>query len=242
MTNISEILHPTRIKILKILSEKSNSLKNIAKNLDISKPEASRHVSKLRDLMLVEKDGSLNRLTHLGKLFITILGPIDFLIQHYKFFIEHPLINFPSNFLYGLKYFQGSELITGTGFIFQKEREYAQIAPKTMKLMINTPIPNFTGIIFEEGQFIVPLNTLDTLNNPDVLSKDVKKYEFRKYHEINYSIFILGDMFGFINFPTKNGLPDINSCFFITSKEGMTFLLSLWDYYWKKSTSFFQGP
>ena len=242
MIDYSEITHPTRLRILKAISEEPKSLKDIADILEISRPEVSRHLNRLRNLNLVRKENSLNMINALGIIIIKILEPLDFIFQHYNFFCDHPLVNFPTKFLYELNKLKSGQLIQGSGFIFQKERELAKYAKDKMKLMVNSPIPNVTGVQFEKGQLIVPGVNQPSIFTHENLSKDMKNYEIRIYPEINYSLFIMGDKFGTLHFPNKNGHPDMNSCLFINDKEGMAFLLSLWNYFWDKSTFFMENP
>ena len=141
MTIFNEITHATRINILKIILEGPLGLKDIADKLDLSRPEISRQLNKLRSLDLVNKEESLNKITHLGKLILEILGPLNFVTDNFEFFKEHPLINFPSELLFGLNKLSDCEFIVGLGYIFQKEIMVAKIADKHMKLMVNSPIP-----------------------------------------------------------------------------------------------------
>jgi len=241
MIDYSEIIHPARINILKAISEESKSLKDIATLLKISRPEVSRHLTTLRNQDLVKKNASVNSITTLGSLILRILDPLDFILAHYDFFKDHQLLNFPSEYLLGLNKLIKSQYIVGTGFVFQKVIEVAKYAPKTMKLLINSPIPNVSGVRYKLGYIVVPNSATEELNNPERLSQDFMHYEFRKYPEVNHSIFIIGDQYGFLKFANKEGMPDNNSCFYVEDKEGMAFLLDLWDYYWTNSTFFFQN-
>ncbi|MFW9997452.1 MAG: ArsR family transcriptional regulator [Candidatus Odinarchaeota archaeon] len=243
MTTYDELTHQTHINILKTIVLQPRSLTDIATLLRTSRPEISRHLARLRELTLVEKDDNLNRITALGELILEILSPLDFIIQHYGFFKDHPFINFPSEFLHGINRLQDSQLIVGTGHIFQKAIEVARTSHVKLKLMVNTPMPNIAGVFYEEGQLIIPMEAPSSILTHENLSKDLKSYEIRKFSdEINYSIGIIDHRCGFIHFPDKNGLPDMNACFFVDSDDGMDYLLSLWDYYWEKSSVFLRYP
>lgn len=63
MNEYSDIIHPTRIEILKTITGNPKSLKDIADDLQISRPKISRHLNKLRSLELVRKEDSLNFIT-----------------------------------------------------------------------------------------------------------------------------------------------------------------------------------
>ena len=242
MTNFNDITHSTHIEILKTIISEPKSLTDIANTLDISRPEVSRRLNRLRKMTLVEKEDQLNAISSLGGLILEILSPLDFILLHYEFFMEHPFINFPSEFLYRINQLQPSQLIIGSGNIFQKFIEVARTSHNRLKIILNTPMPNIAGVMWGEGYFIVPASAKSPILKHEHLSKEIKSYEFRKIPEINYEISILDEKYGFIYFPDKSGLPDINACFFVDSTEGVDFLISLWNYYWEKSIKFLQHP
>lgn len=236
----NDLTNSTNVNILKTIVSESKSLSDIAESLHLSRPEISRRLSTLRTMSLVEKDENLNCITSLGSLLVELLSPLDFIVHQYKFFQEHPFINFPSELLYGINYFQESKLIQGTGLIFQKYIEIAQEHHQNLKCMVNTPIPNVAKVTYGEGLFIVPSHASSPALRDEALSKELGRYEIRHFPEINYDIFILDDKYGFIYFPDKSGLPDNNACFLIDDSDGITFLLSIWDYFWSRSISFKQ--
>lgn len=240
MVDFGDIVHPVTIKILKSLFSESKNLSLIATELNISRPEISRQLTKMRKISLVEKEESLNSITSFGSLILEIISPLDFIISHYEFFENHPLINFPSELLYGLNRLQNSILINGTGNIFQKFIEVAASNHQNLKLMFSTPIPNIANVVYEEGSIIVPTQATSPILHRDQLSKVIKIFEIRKLPELNYDIAILNNIFGFLYFSDKFGSPDNNSCFFINDSDGMDFLQSVWNYFWDKSILFKQ--
>ena len=238
MTEYSEITHPINIKILKTILSESKNLTDIASELNISRPEISRQLAKLRKISLVEKEENLNSISPLGSLILEILAPIDFILLHYEFFQQHPFINFPLELLYGIDQLRNSKLIIGTGTILQKYIECANLNHRNLKLILNTPIPNIANIVYEQGTIIVPSNATSPILKSDQISKVIKRYEIRKLSEINYDLALLDDKYGFIYFPDKFGQPDNNACFFIDDSNGVEFLFSLWSYFLARSTLF----
>ena len=241
MTTYNDLTHNTRIQILKNILSDSKSLTEIANTLNISRPEVSRHLTQLRKISLVEKEDNLNSITPLGGLILEILSPLDFILDHYEFFMDHPFINFPSEFLYGINQLRNSQLLIGSGNIHQKFIEVAKKAHNKIYCVLNTPVPNYARVVWTEGFFIVPTTASSSALSHENLSKELVEYEFRKLSEINYELTILDEKYGFIYFPDKNGLPDNNKSFYVDSQEGITFLLGLWKYYWNKSKLFFKS-
>ena len=140
----------------------------------------------------------MNTITPLGGLVLETLSPLQFLVLHYDFFVDHPFINFPSELLFGLNQLYSSRLIIGTGTIFQKFIEVAQSSHKSLKLMVNSPLPNIANVVYDEGCLIVPASASSPALNPGQLSKEIKKYEVRNLPEINYSLSILDEKAGFL--------------------------------------------
>jgi hypothetical protein len=223
MPDYNDLTNFTNVNILKNILTESKSLTDIANDLYLSRPEVSRHLTVLRTLSLVEKDENMNVITALGSLLVELLSPLDFILLHYNFFQDHPLINFPSELLYGINSLKHSKLITGIGIIFQKYIELAQEHHRSLKCMMNTPIPNIAKVKYVEGLFIVPVHANSPSLDHNELAKELDNYELRQLPEINYDIFILENSYGFIYFPDKNGLPDNNACLFIDDIEGITF-------------------
>lgn len=242
MIDYRELTHPTRISILKSLESEPKGVTDIANEINSSRPEVSRHLTALRKLNMVDKEESSNFITEFGYLILKIISPLDFLLEYDEYFMEHPLVNFPTQFLYDLNKLRGNELIEGSGYFFQKQIELGPIASDKMKLMINSPIPNVSGVCFDEGQLIVRENPNMKVLTHDNLKKDMKHYEIRQYSGIHYIIYIMGDKFGFLHFPNKEGFPDVNSCLFVYTGEGIQYLLSLWDYYWSRAKKVVKYP
>lgn len=236
MIDYSDITNPITIKILKTILLESKSLTDISNLLNISRPEISRCLTKMRKISLVEKDENRNSITFLGSLIVEILSPLDFILLHYEFFQDHPLFNFPSELLYGIKEFHNSKLISGTGTIFQKFIECASMYHNDLKIMLATPMPNIANVIYKEGSLIVPTWAASPILKDEKLSLVIQSYELRRIPEVNYDMFILDDKYGFLYFPDKFGSPDNNNCLFIEDIDGMNFLLLVWNYFWNKST------
>jgi len=75
-------------------------LSKIAKNLDMTITEASRHLQRLSKAKLVEKDvEGLYKLTLFGELALSLLSGFDFISKHRDYFVTHSLSNLPSEFI-----------------------------------------------------------------------------------------------------------------------------------------------
>jgi predicted transcriptional regulator len=91
-----------RLQVLSFLrEEKGYRLSNIAQRLNSSIQEASKHVARLKDQNLVEKNLSSGyyTLTILGKLVIKLLPSIEFLSENKEYLLAHNVSSLPEEFI-----------------------------------------------------------------------------------------------------------------------------------------------
>ncbi|MFX0052709.1 MAG: ArsR family transcriptional regulator, partial [Candidatus Hermodarchaeota archaeon] len=119
---LTEIIHPTRLKILHLVNEGSQELADIARDLELSKPEISRHLARMRELNLVEKGDKIHHLTSLGEVILNLTSPITFLINKFDYFMNHK-VDLPFSFVRDIDSLMNSELLSGTGYFMSKIEE-----------------------------------------------------------------------------------------------------------------------
>lgn len=100
---LSELSHPGRLKILSMLQENPMRLSHISKKLDISTPEASRHLERLTNARLIEKrvDG-LYYIAPFGNLISSLIPTVDFLSKNIDYLSTHDFSSIPIEFLHRL--------------------------------------------------------------------------------------------------------------------------------------------
>ncbi len=91
-----ELSHQDRLRILYRLKESSAKLTRISRDLDINTVEASRHLSRLSEVSLVEKtaDGTY-QITYLTPFVLKILDRVNFILEEKDFFLEHDIGSVP---------------------------------------------------------------------------------------------------------------------------------------------------
>ncbi|MFX1249931.1 MAG: ArsR family transcriptional regulator [Promethearchaeota archaeon] len=231
---LTDILHPTRVKILELLSENPKVLADIAKDLDLSKPEISRHLARMRELNLVETKDRSHQLSNLGEVILNLISPIGFLIENYDFFINHR-VDLPFSFIRDIDSLKHSELMAGTGYIASKMEEIRKNTTIEAKMMVDQPFPG-SIVQIERAMLIVPFYAKIENLNLDILEKSCKYYEFRTLPFVNLTLGITDRKHGFLIFPERiTGKIDYNYAFYITDDLGLDFLSRLWDYYWEKA-------
>lgn len=234
MVTLTDIMHPTRVKVLKLLSEGSQTLAEIAKNLDLSKPEISRHLARMRELNLVEKGDKYHKLTSLGEVFLNLTSPIEFLLDKYDYFMNHK-IDLPFSLVRDIDCLIHSELISGTGYFMSKMEEIREDTANEVRMMVDQPFPGGSEQV-GTALFIVPSYAKSENLSLEFLRKSSKYFEFRTLPIISLTLGIIDRKFGFLFFPERiTGKIDYNHAFYVTDQMGLDFLLRLWDHFWDKS-------
>jgi predicted transcriptional regulator len=93
-----ELSHPERLKILHILDEKPMRLSHISKELDITTAEVSRHLDRLGNARLIERDPDSNyNLTPFAIIVLSEMANFDFLIENVEYFLSHDMVSIPDH-------------------------------------------------------------------------------------------------------------------------------------------------
>ncbi|MEE9151320.1 MAG: winged helix-turn-helix domain-containing protein [Thermoplasmata archaeon] len=93
-----ELSHPERLKILRILKKKPMRLSHISKKLDVTTAEVSRHLERLGNARLIEKDSESNyNITPFATIILFEVSNFDFLIKNIDYFLSHILSSIPEH-------------------------------------------------------------------------------------------------------------------------------------------------
>ena len=104
-----ELSHESRYMIIRFLLEKPLRVIEIAKRLDLTSQEISRHVSRLSKIGVIFRDGSgLYSLTPLGKLCLRNLEGLSFTSKNVDYFYTHDADCLPEGFTNRLGELEGS--------------------------------------------------------------------------------------------------------------------------------------
>jgi predicted transcriptional regulator len=227
-------MHPTRLKILDLLGEGAQALADIARDLDISKPEISRHLARMRELNLVEKGDKIHHLTSLGGVILNLTSPIAFLINNYDYFMNHK-VDLPFSFVRDIDSLMNSELMPGTGYFLSKMEKISKNTTNEVRMIVDQPFPG-TKVHIERALLIVPSYAKSENLNLELLQEFCKYFEYRTLPVINLTLGIVDGKYGFLLFPERiTGKIDYNNAFYITDDMGLDFLVKLWDYFWEKA-------
>jgi predicted transcriptional regulator len=95
-----ELANSDRFKIMLLAEKQKLKLSHISKNLDMTVAETSRHLQRLRETKLLEKDNEgLYKLTPFGQLTLSLTPSFDFISKHRDYFEAHTLSHLPYEFI-----------------------------------------------------------------------------------------------------------------------------------------------
>lgn len=95
-----ELASNERLKIMLLVEKQELKLSHISKKLGMTITEASRHLQRLSEAKLLEKDvEGLYKLTPFGQLTLSLIPSFDFISKHRDYFAAHTLSRLPYEFV-----------------------------------------------------------------------------------------------------------------------------------------------
>jgi len=94
-----ELASSERLRIMLLVEKQELKLSHISKKLDMTVTEASRHLQRLSEAKLLEKDEGLYKLTPFGQLTLSLIPSFDFISKHRDYFAAHTLSRLPHEFI-----------------------------------------------------------------------------------------------------------------------------------------------
>jgi predicted transcriptional regulator len=95
-----ELSSAERINIMQELQKNELKLSHLSKKLDLTVTETSRHLQRLNDTKLIQKNpAGQYRLTPYGNLVLSQLSGLDFITKHQKYVLEYDLSCLPYKFV-----------------------------------------------------------------------------------------------------------------------------------------------
>ncbi|MCW4013642.1 MAG: ArsR family transcriptional regulator [Candidatus Bathyarchaeota archaeon] len=137
-----------RMKIMNCLMQDDLKLSQISKTLDMTVSEASRHLQRLTDLELINKnvDGAYTP-TAFGKLAVHLLKGLDFASINRQYFLEHDVLGLPEHIVDRVGALSNTVLNTDTvrvlahvNEMFKEAEEYIWVMSYAHSLPSTIPI------------------------------------------------------------------------------------------------------
>jgi predicted transcriptional regulator len=127
-----ELASKKRLDILQALGERPMKFTKLSKEFEMTSPEASRQLSRLMELRLIEKKGDGNyHITYLGKLVLSGISNLEFISKRSDYFLSHDTSPVPPHLLNQIDALSKGEVIIGvyealntTDKLFEDVKEY----------------------------------------------------------------------------------------------------------------------
>lgn len=227
---ISEIAHTKRMNLFFLLNEKPCSLVDLTRHINLSKSEISRHLSRLIEIGIVEKNVNQKKysLALLGQNLFPFFSPIEFILDHSEYFQNHS-IPLPLDLSRQIDCLKKADFVSGIGNVLFKTKDIFETVQNRICIMSDQKFPFDFPPKTQEGLFIIPESLKDDRH---LVEHFFERMEGRMLPNVPLSILLTDDKQGVIFFPLKTYDIDFNCCFLVNYQEGLEFLRSIWDYYW----------
>ncbi len=125
-----------RLALLSDLTIEKSRLSQLSTKLSATPQETSKHLTRLRDAKLVEKDSDgLFGLTPFGKIIVNLLPSIKFITQNRDYFLSHDISSLPLEFIERLGELQESQYGEKVGSILAHTQQVVRDAEQFIWLM-----------------------------------------------------------------------------------------------------------
>nr|MDQ3853874.1 hypothetical protein [Thermoproteota archaeon] len=130
-----------RLTLLSEIAIENRRLSRLTTTLSATPQETSKHLTRLRDAKLIEKDSDgVFSLTAFGKIIVNLLPSIRFLAQNREYFLSHDISSLPLEFIERLGELQEGQYGEKVGSILVHIQQVVQDAEEYIWLMADHPL------------------------------------------------------------------------------------------------------
>ncbi len=232
----TELSSENRVAILQILNERPMTFTSLVKEIDMNSAEASRQLSRLTEVQLIEKKGDGNYYNTLfGKLVISAISNLSFISEKSEYFLKHDTAQIPIDLLRQIDALSKGEIITGVYNILNTHEKLGAGIKSYMWYMSDDfphhHVPNIEKKL-EEGVEIRVILPKDKCSASMLSGKNRTKIESKVSDEIKISV-IVSDKFCLLEFSGPDGKIDHNTAIFGYDDRFREWCKNLFLYYWE---------
>ena len=251
-----EVSNEHRHNIMLLLKEEAMRVTAISKELDLTTPEISRHVSRLSEIGLASKNvEGFYSLTPFGTMVLVMLQEFEFTSKHAEYFASHTHAGLPIEYVKRIGDLSGS-VFTGNilGFFRQIEHVIKEAEEYVWLLVDQFPL-NHLSLIVEAMERGVRFRILEPRNR--VISPDLEAmapeesralsrtklaplFEQRMLDEVNVYMY-LSEKSGVSAFPTLIGENEYKG-FTSTDETSLKWCRDLFQYHWDEAVQRTPSP
>lgn len=214
-----ELSNAERIEIMLETQKGKLKLSQLSRKLDLTVTETSRHLQRLAEAKLIQKnaDGYFT-LTQFGILALRLLGNLGFVSAHREFFLEYDVSGIPAEFIDRFGQLEGAAYISETLRNLEEGENTIREAKKFVwilsgeiltntipTLMDKVKTPFDLRIVLPEGKF--PPESMSRLPStaPGIQKRTLRNLQVLIVMTENYAVFCLPNHSGKIDYTGFSG-------------------------------------
>lgn len=249
-----EVSNEDRLSLIRELREREMNVTSIARAIDVTTQEVSRHLSRLTEVGLTEKnpDGPY-RLTPFGVLTLSQIQGLEFTSTHKGYFRNHTVDGLPRRFLLQLGELSGSEYIDDVMVAVHNIEKIIKEADEYL-LDLNVPyiasaFPHIrdafergvNGSFLHGGSLDLPEEMMDERDEAfddefNMMIRSSGLYE-QRILEVPLIMYMSEKELALLSFPKGDGRFDFFG-FASTDEDALRWCRDLFGHYWEKGRPF----
>jgi predicted transcriptional regulator len=245
-----ELSNPDRLKILRSLKETPRRLTELAEDIGITHQQCVRHLKRLSDIHLVERNGDgLYSLTSFGVLVHKLTPGLVFVSNHSEYFTQHSLSHIPSEFISRIGELSQSTLFSNVMEAISEIESIIKHSEEILYVFINKRTHSIRPSVADavrRGVQIKSISITSYTPNFDVRrevnrkdEEDIIEAERKKTvmvaDQTDFPVYIyLSEKAAFLAFPLHDESFDYTG-FHSTDPVAVKYCRDLFDYYWSRT-------
>jgi predicted transcriptional regulator len=226
-----------RLTLFYTISKERLRLTQLASKLSASTQETSRHLSRLQETKIIEKesDGCFI-LTPFGKILL-VLPSLKFLTRHKEYFLTHDISALPLEFIERIGELEQGAFSHGVGYVLSHTADVIREAEKYVWLCSDNPMDLTTLGSKGRGENVPFRIVVPAASIPGTPSAALgSNTELRLVDRVNIAI-AMNERIAGVTFPTVTGEIDFNSGFGSDDPNFHRWCADIFMFHWNKAKS-----
>lgn len=234
-----EVASAERLGILTAVSEGPLKHAQVARRLDMTASETTRHLDRLTSASLVAKnpEGKYEP-TNLARLLSAVLPFFRFLTSHREFVLGHDLLDLPPGFVERLGDLSESTFATGVYGVVALQERGLRAAKRRLWIRTDQVFEQALPILEEKARagadvrVIMPREGFkEAFPDPSVITR---YYPVRFLEEVRVFLAVLDDRAG-VSFPTPDGKLEMSTMLRLRDPRGYRWAEDLYVHFWREA-------
>jgi predicted transcriptional regulator len=243
-----EVSNEYRHRMMMMLKEKAMRVTTLSKELGLTAPEISRHISRLSENGLATKDvEGYFHLTPFGMMILVLLQEFEFTSKHSEYFVSHINVGVPDQFIKRIGDLSESQFSDSIPDFFRQIEQVIKDAEEEVWLLVDQfPLNHLSFIVeaIDRGVRFRIIEPRDRVLNPDLdamapevshalsRTKLTPLVEQRMLDEVNVFMY-LSEKCCVSTFPTMAGENEYKG-FISTDEKSLKWSRDLFQHYWNE--------